>query len=178
MEATEDFATANRLDPNLSFTGTAMGIVQSQEHRSAEALETFRAAAKAHPKDALTQYLLAEALSQQALLAGHDTQAIAAAQLAARLDPQMVAAHDLLATLYLRDEHTQAAIEQCRAALATDPNDQQALYHLILALRKTDQKDQVPGLLKQLMQLRTVAQQQRAQQKRYKLDDVVTSSTN
>jgi tetratricopeptide (TPR) repeat protein len=174
-EATEDFAMADRLDPNLSFTGTAMGIVQSQEHRSDEALDTFRAAAKAHPKDALTQYLLAEALSQQA---GHDTQAIAAAQLAARLDPQMAAAHDLLATLYLRDEHNQDAIEQCRAALATDPNDQQALYHLILALRKTDQKDQVPELLKQLMQLRTVAQQQGVQQKRYKLDDVVTSSTN
>jgi tetratricopeptide (TPR) repeat protein len=178
MEATEDFATANRLDPSLSFTGTAIGIVQSQEHRSAEALDTFRAAAKAHPKDALTQYLLAEALSQQPQLAGHGTQAIAAAQLAARLDPQMAAAHDLLATLYLRDEHTQAAIEQCRAALAADPNDQQALYHLILALRKTDQKDQVPNLLKQLMRLRTVAQQQGAQQKRYKLDDVVTSSTN
>jgi tetratricopeptide (TPR) repeat protein len=178
MEATEDFATANRLDPNLSFTATAMGIVQSQEHRSGEALDTFRAAAKAHPKDALTQYLLAEALSQQAMPASHDTQAIAAAQLAARLDPHMVSAHDLLATLYLRDGHTQAAIEQCRTALATDPKDQQALYHLILALRKTDQKDQVPELLKQLMQLRTAAQQQAAQQKRYKLDDVVTSSTN
>ncbi len=178
MEATEDFATANRLDPNLSFTATAMGIVQSQEHRSGEALDTFRAAAKAHPRDALTQYLLAEALSQQTEPASHDTQAIAAAQLAARLDPQMVAAHDLLATLYLRDGHTQAAIEQCRAALATDPKDQQALYHLILALRKTDQKDQVPELLKQLMQLRTAAQQQAAHQKRYKLDDVVTSSTN
>jgi Flp pilus assembly protein TadD len=178
MEATEDFATANRLDPNLSFTGTALGIVQSQEHRSGEALDTFRAAAKAHPKDALTQYLLAEALSQQTNPASHDTEAIAAAQLAARLDPQMVAAHDLLATLYLRDGQTQPAIEQCRAALATDPKDQQALYHLILALRKTDQKDQVPVLLKQLTQLRIAAQQQGAQEKRYKLDDVVTSSTN
>ena len=178
MEATEDFATANRLDPNLSFTTTAMGIVQSQEHRSEEALDTFRAAAKAHPKDALTQYLLAEALSQQAEPASHDTQAIEAAQLAARLDPQMVAARDLLATLYLRDGHAQAAIEQCRAALATDPKDQQALYHLILALRKTDQKDQVPELLKQLMQLRTATQQQAAQEKRYKLDDAVTTSTN
>jgi tetratricopeptide (TPR) repeat protein len=178
MEATEDFATANRLDPSLSFTTTAMGIVQSQEHRSGQALETFRAAAKAHPKDALTQYLFAEALSQQAEPASHDTQAIAAAQLAARLDPQMVAARDLLATLYLRDGHTQAAIEQCRAALTTDPKDQQALYHLILALRQTDQKDQVPELLKQLMQLRTATQQQAAQEKRYKLDDVVTTSTN
>ena len=175
-EATEDFATANRLDPNLSFTGTALGIVESQEHRSGEALDTFQAAAKAHPKDALTQYLLAEALSQQNTPQSHDTEAIAAAQLAAHLDPQMVAARDLLATLYLRNGHTQAAIEQCRAALATDPKDQQALYHLILALRKTDQKDQVPELLKQLMQLRTATQQQAAQEKRYKLDDVVTPS--
>jgi tetratricopeptide (TPR) repeat protein len=178
IEATEDFATANRLDPNLSFTSTAIGIVQSQEHRSDEALDTFQTAARAHPKDALTQYLLAEALSQQAQLAGHDTQAIAAAQLAARLDPQMVAAHDLLATLYLRDGHTRPAIEQCRAALDIDPKDQQALYHLILAMRKTDQKDQVPELLKQLMQLRTAAQEQGAEEKRYKLEDVVISSTN
>jgi tetratricopeptide (TPR) repeat protein len=177
MEATEDFATANRLDPNLSFTATAMGIVQSQEHRSDEALDSFRAAAKAHPKDALTQYLLAEALSQQTGPASHDTQAIAAAQLAVRLDPGMTAAHDLLATLYLRDGHTQGAIEQSHAALAADPKDQQALYHLILALRKTDQKDQVPGLLKQLTELRTTTQQEGAQKKRYKLDDVVISSS-
>jgi hypothetical protein len=45
-------------------------------------------------------------------------------------------------------------------------------------MRKTDQKDQVPELLKQLMQLRTATQQQAAQEKRYKLDDVVTTSTN
>ena len=64
-QATADFERANHLDPNLSVLGAAEGLEASQQHKSAEALATLRGAAKAHPKDALTQYLLAEALSQE-----------------------------------------------------------------------------------------------------------------
>jgi tetratricopeptide (TPR) repeat protein len=177
-DATVDFDTANGLDPNLSFAGTAQGLVESQEHKSGEALNTFRAAAKAHPKDALTQYLLADALSQEGKPEGSPEHAeeISAARLAVQLDSGNVAAHDLLATIYLQDGHTQLAIEQCRVALAADPKDQQALYHLILALRKTDQKDQVPALLKQLIELRSTVQAEEAQKNRYQLEEVPVSS--
>jgi tetratricopeptide (TPR) repeat protein len=176
-EATADFDAANRLDPNLSFAGVAEGLVQSQEHRSSEALSSFRASARAHPKDALTQYLLAEALSQEGKSQGTPEykEEVAAAELAARLDPTMVAAHDLLATIYLQDGRIQQAIKESRAALDADPKDQQAVYHLVLALRKTDQKDEIPDLLRQLTQLRSAAKSEAAQNPRYKLEEMPLS---
>ena len=63
--ASDDFQAANRIDPGLSYVDVAKGIVESQVHKPVEALAQFRAAAKEHPNEALTQYLLAEAVSQQ-----------------------------------------------------------------------------------------------------------------
>ena len=173
-QATGDFESANHLDPNLSLLGAAEGLEASQQHKSGEALATFRAAAKAQPTDALTQYLLAEALSQESPLKGSSDYAeeVNAAKLACRLAPSMVAAHDLLATIYLQDGHSELAVEQSHVALAIDPKDQQALYHLILALRKTGQKDQIPSLVKQLVVLRSTTQADLAQSKRYQLQEV------
>lgn len=170
-QAMEDFETANRLDPKLSFTGVAEGLVASQEHKPGEALSTFRVAAKAHPEDAFTQYLLAEALSQEGNPQGSPglQEEIEAANRAIKLDPKLTAAHDLLAALYLQDGHTQLAISHSESALAADPKDQQALYHLILALRKTDRKEEIPALLRRLTELRTAEQTEGAQKKRYQL---------
>jgi tetratricopeptide (TPR) repeat protein len=178
-EATEDFGTANRLDPKLSVLGAVQGLAASQQHKSIEALTAFRAAAKAQPNDALTQYLLAEALSQESTHQGSSDHAeeVAAAKRACDLDPSMVAAHDLLATIYLRDGHTTLAIEQSNAALAADPKDQQAIFHLVLGLRKTGQKDRISSLLKQLATLRNAAQSEATQNKRYQLQEIPVSET-
>jgi tetratricopeptide (TPR) repeat protein len=173
-EAAEDFGTANRLDPKLSMLGAVQGLAASQQHKSVEALSAFRAAARAQPKDALTQYLLAEALSQESPHEGSSdyVEELAAAKRACHLDPSMVAAHDLLATIYLRDGHTSLAIEQSNAALAVNPKDQQAIFHLVLGLRKTGEKDRLPALLTQLAALRTAAQSEATQNKRYQLQEI------
>ena len=173
-ETTDDFDTADHLDSHLSFLGAAEGLEASQQHKSKEALASFRAAAKAQPHDALTQFLLAEALSQESPPEGSADYAeeIGAAQLACRLDPSLVAAHDLLATIYLQEGHNELAIEQSHAALKADSKDQPALFHLILALRKTGQRDQIAGLLTQLTALRISTQAELAQNKRYQLQEV------
>jgi tetratricopeptide (TPR) repeat protein len=148
-------------------------LAESQQHKSSDALSSFRAAARAQANNALTQYLLAEALSQEAPSEGSGDYAeeITAAKRACRLDPSLVAAHDLLATIYLQDGHDDLAITESRAALAVDPQDQQALYHEILALRQTGQKDQIPSLLKQLAALRQQSQEEAARNKRYQLQE-------
>jgi tetratricopeptide (TPR) repeat protein len=178
-EAAEDFETANRLDPKLSVLGAVQGLAASQQHKSVEARTAFRAAARAHPKDALTQYLLAEALSQESPHQGSSDYAeeLVAAKRACDLDPSMVAAHDLLATIYLRDGHTSLAIEQSNAALAVDPKDQQAIFHLVLGLRKTGQKDQISALLKRLAALRNATQSEATQSKRYQLQEIPAGET-
>lgn len=174
QEAIADFETANRISPDLSFVGVAKGLAQSQEHQTGVALSSFRAAARAHPDDALTQYLLAEAFSQQGK--GQDApeygEEVAAAQRAALLDPHMIAAHDLLATIYLQSGRSDLAAKESRAALAVDAKDQQAVYHLILAVRKTEEKNQIPELLKRLTALRTAEQIEGAHKWRYKLEEM------
>jgi tetratricopeptide (TPR) repeat protein len=173
-KAFDDFQTANQLDPGLSYANVAKGIVESQVHKPAEALAEFRAAAKEHPNEALTQYLLSEALSDQD---NPDlAEAITAASRAIQLDPKLVAAHDLIAGIYLQQGVKQKAIEHSDAALALDPNDQQALYHLMLALRGTDRKGEIPGLLKRMNKLHQTGNPVDSPQKRlhqlYEAQDV------
>jgi tetratricopeptide (TPR) repeat protein len=169
--AVDDFATANRIDPHLQFVGVAEGILQSQQHRSAEALARFRATVKAHPNEAYAQYLLAEALGEEGKPEGspENHEEVQAVTKAVQLDPHLVAAQDLLSAIYIENGHTNQAIEHSRAALALDPNDQQAVYHLIVALRKSDQKDQIPALLKRLLDLRANAKVNETVGKRYRL---------
>jgi len=170
-QAADDFEKASKIDPHLSFLGEAQGLVKSQQHLTAEALDKFRSAVKAHPNEAYAQYLLAEALQENGDPAGspEDKEKVNAAKRAVQLDPQLVAAHDLLSEVYFDNGQADLAIQQSRAALALDPNDQQAVYHLILALRKTSQKDQVPTLLKRLMELRSNTANSQNTRKQYRL---------
>lgn len=177
-EASDDFGKANQLNPTLSLLGAVEGLAAAQRNRNGQAIISFRAAAKAQPSDALTQYLYAEALSQEGPPEGSVDylEEVAAAQKACDLDSSMVVAHDLLATIYLQQEHPQLTIEQSRAALKLDPNDQQALYHLILALRRTGEKDQIAPLLKQLLAARAAVQDEQTRNKRFKLQEMSTPS--
>ena len=155
-EGITDFETANHLNPKLSFPGIAEGIAESQAHKSGEALATFRSQAQKHPDDALAQYLFAEALSEHGVSEGSpdDQEEIRAAKLAVKLDPTLQAAHDQLATDYLRAGKTDSAIHECQEALKIDPNDQQALYHLILAMKKSGNKSDVDVLVERLLRVR------------------------
>jgi tetratricopeptide (TPR) repeat protein len=91
------------------------------------------------------------------------------AKKAVDLRPTLGPARDILAKLYLKtNQYTDAAI-QCRKALEIDPKDQSAVYHLIQALRKTDNKSEIPELLKRLALLRQQATNDEREEYRYKL---------
>jgi tetratricopeptide (TPR) repeat protein len=154
--AMSDFETAGQCDPGLSFLGTAEGVAETQRNKMDEAVAKFRAEARKHPDDALTQYLLAETLSGYGRPEGSPEyrEEIEAARRALKLNPKMAGVYDLLAGLYLQAGKIDLAIEQSETALKTDPGDQQALYHLILAFRKTDRKGEIPALTERLIALR------------------------
>jgi len=179
-EAADDFETANRIDPQLSFLNVAEGLVKSQQHMSAEALAKFRAAVKAHPNEALAHYLLAEALQELGKSEGTTEykEEIDAATRALKLDPNLVAAHDLLSAVYLESGQVTLSTEHSRDALRLDPQDQQAVYHLILAMRKSGQKDQIPVLMKQLVELRANAKNDQPASKRFRLYEEPTPPTS
>lgn len=169
--AADDFEMADRLDPNLQFLGIAQGLVESQQHNPAEALAKFRAAVRAHPREAYAWYLLAEELAQQNQKPGNSasSEELAAAKKAVELDPALVPAHDLLSTLYYQSGQKELAIEQSRAALARDPNDEQAVYHLVLALRGSSHTDEVAALVKRLVQLQADTQSRETAGRHYRL---------
>jgi tetratricopeptide (TPR) repeat protein len=91
------------------------------------------------------------------------------AKKAVKLQPSLGNAHNVLANYYLQAGETDAAIAECRAALKQNPKDQTALYRMIVALRKTDHKEEIPDLLKRLAAARQDATRQEAENNRYKL---------
>ena len=173
-KAMDDFERAHALDPENAMASTAEGIAQSQHQNHEAALENFRQQIKEHPKDALGYYLLAEALSwappdaeAKTGAASSTGEAIAMAQKATALDPHLVQAWDLLASLYLQSDRPADAARMSRAALELSPKDQQALYTLILALRKSGSKDELKDLVQKLTELRKEQQVANSQKNHY-----------
>lgn len=169
--AEADFETANELDPHLGLSETAQGMVAQEKNDLDKALAVVGAKLAKHPNDAMLLYLLADILVQKNPAAGDPEfqRAIASALRAADLQPSLVYAHDTLAKLYLQAGQNQQAVNECNRALHYDPKDQVALYHLIVGLRKTGHKAELPQLLKRLAELRQEATQEEAERNRYKL---------
>lgn len=171
-KAEADFEKADALDPRKSLGSAAEGLAAVQKNDPDHALATVRAKLAQKPNDPFLLYLQAEILTQSGPEPGSAAfrQAMESAKKAITLRPSLAAARDVLAKLYLQSGQNEAAMEQCRKALNTDPKDQTALYHLIQALRKSgEKKEEIPGLLKQLAELRRESTKEEAEHNRYKL---------
>jgi tetratricopeptide (TPR) repeat protein len=171
-KAEADFERAERLDQRQSLSATALGLVAEEKHQDPEqALATLRSKLAARPKDADLLYLQAALLADKAPALGSPEfrLAVGSAHEAVALQPGLLPARNVLAKLYLQAGQTELAIRECRQTLTRDPKDQTALYHLVLALRKTDSKSELPGLLKRLAQARQEATREEAERNRYKL---------
>ncbi len=179
-QAEADFAKAEQLDPLQSLSAAAQGMAVEEQNQNDpdRALSVVKSKLAKKPNDAFLLYLQAAILMQKAPATGSPEfeQALESARKAVALQNTLAPAHDVLAKLYLQSGQTDAAIKECRDALRSDPKDQTALYHLIVALRKTDRKTEIPDLLKRLAQARQDATKAEAEQNRYKL--VVNSGAN
>ncbi|MGA9472443.1 MAG: tetratricopeptide repeat protein [Terriglobales bacterium] len=170
-KAEADFEAADALNPGQSVGSAAEGLAAVQQNDPERALSTVRAKLARKPNDAFLLYLQAQILTQRGPEAGSAEfkQAMASAKQAISLRPSLAAARDVLAKLYLQAGENEAAVEQCRKALNSDPKDQTALYHLIQALRKSGQTEELPHLLKRLANLRIEGAKEEAERNRYKL---------
>lgn len=177
-----DFATANRLDPSQTSGAVAEGLAQIQQSNLDQALATIRSKLKTHPEDAFLHYLEAQVITQNGAEVGTPQfkEAIAAASRAAQLKPDFVLTRDLLGNLYLKSGQLDEAIRQSRLALQGNPSDQEALYHLIQALRRSgkDSKGELPGLVKRLADLRAESRKTEASENKYKLYEPPAAGTN
>lgn len=178
-KAQADFAKAEHLDPKQGLSDVAQGLVAEERDQSDpdRAIATVQSKLAKKPGDAFLWYLQAAILSQKAPGPGSAEfgQGFASAKKAVALDPTLAVAHDVLAKFYLDSGQNALAAGECRLALKQNPEDQTALYHLVLALRKTNQQGEIPDLLKRLARARQQAAQEEAEHNRYKL--VVSSAT-
>ena len=173
--AEADFKQAELLDARQSISSYAMDIAELQRNHANPDASTLRAQVKAHPESPYLNYLLGKVLwSDGAGGTAVSAEALPYARRAAALKPDMAEARDLLASLYLATDRNDLAIAECRAALAADPGDQPAIYHLIVALRhSTDeaQRAEVPALVKRLSELKATARQEEIARKRFSLEE-------
>ena len=172
-KAQADFDKAEQLDPQHSAAGIAQGLIAEEKHQGDpdKALAVVRSKLAKAPNDAFLLYLESAIIQQKAPVAGTPEFAhgMEAAKKAVRLQPGLGNAHNVLANYYLQAGQTDAAVAECRAALKQNPKDQTALYRMIVALRKTDHKEEIPDLLKRLAAARQDATRQEAENNRYKL---------
>jgi tetratricopeptide (TPR) repeat protein len=169
--AESDFETANQLDPHQSLSSAAQGLLAQQKNDLDGALASVQTRLKQKPNDPVLLYLRADFLSQKGVDPGTPEFQLAmrSARQAVSLRPALSGARTVLAKLYLQTGNYSQAAEQCRKALAQDPRDQTALYHLIQALRKTGNQAEIPDLLKRLAQLRKQSAHEESQRYQYKL---------
>ena len=169
--AESDFEKANELDPRHSIGDAARGMVAEQQDDLDKALSVVRSRLAKHPDNALLLYVQADILVQKNpdVDSPEFDQAVRSAKRATQLQPGLVSARDTLAKLYLQAGENQRAVEESRTSLQHDPSDQVALYHLIVGLRKTGHRAELPPLLQKLAVLREKATREEGEHNRYKL---------
>ena len=170
----EDFATAQQLDPAAGFGAVAAGLAELQQNHFDGAEARIRDHLAARPGDAFGWYLLGETSYRNGAAPGSRTfeQALAAAQKSVQLEPDFSLGRDLLSRLYLQQGDLKAAVEQSRLAFRADPRDQTALYHLILALRKSGDTGEVSALVEKLNVLKEEARTRDALERKYRLLEI------
>jgi tetratricopeptide (TPR) repeat protein len=170
-KAQNDFETAYKLDPMQSLTAAAQSLTAVQQNDLTHALAGVQEKLSQRPNDPILLYLQADVLAHQDPRPGtteYET-ALQSAKKAVALNPALGPAHSVLGKLYLDAGEYQEAAVQCRKALNIDPKDKTALYRLIQALKKTDQKSEIPQLLTRFAQLRQQATNEEREQYRFKL---------
>jgi tetratricopeptide (TPR) repeat protein len=175
--ARNDFEKSSQLDPQLEYGRGLEGLADLQGNRLPQAEADVRSRLRASPKDPFLWYLLAETLTRQGADPGTPPfrEAVSAAEKAVALRPAFPVARNILAKLYLAEGNTAGAIDESRLAFQQDPTGesaQTAIYHWILALRKTGDHEQLARLANQLLGLREQARAKETAERRYSLVEV------
>lgn len=180
-KAEADFEKSEQLNPHQSASAAAYSLMAQEKNQKdpGQALATVRSKLSKRPNDPYLLYLESTILADKAPDPGSADfrQAIESAKKALARRPSLCAAYDVMAKLYQSSNQIQLSTRQSRLALSCDPQDQTALYHLIQTLRKSDEKSEIPDLLKRLAKARQDATREEAEHNRYKLVAEPTSPT-
>lgn len=170
-EANADFRKAAALNPLQNYSSVALGISLLQENKLTESVQVVKKRLATAPGDPTLNYLLAELLIRTGVKPGTPSfrEAKTAAERAVRTKPDFTLAQDVLTELYLRSGETRLAEATARLALKSDPNDQSALYHLIVCLRGKGDRTELPQLVQKLAEVTAGLREQEKARNHFKL---------
>lgn len=169
--AESDFDKADQFSGGEAIAGAATSLAELQNSNLDKALQLSRAKLKSTPQDPMLNYVRAETLKQMGVAPGSPEfrEALQSASTAVRLKPDFAAARNLLGSLYMQEGKLQLATEQFTAVLKQDSADQTALYHLLQIARRSGKSEDVPRLMRELAQAKTVQRQRDQATGQYRL---------
>jgi tetratricopeptide (TPR) repeat protein len=178
-KAEADFSRVEKLSGFQSLGSYALDLAEVQKNDPEQALARVRAQLKTHPDDPLLNFFLAQSLMNHTPDVQSDAfkEAMSAALRVAKVKPDYVPAHDLLAAIYMQAGDYPRAIDECRTALRDDPSDETATYHLLIALRHTGRTEELAALSKRLAQLHRESLQHENERKSFRLVEADPAST-
>jgi tetratricopeptide (TPR) repeat protein len=169
--AEADFKRAEELDSTASIGAYAGDLSILQKNDPDKALLRVRAQLKVHPESPLLHLLLAQLIMNQTPQPESPAfkEAMQETLLAAKSKPDLVEAHNQLATMYMSLGQYDRAIKECKTALQYDPANETAMYHLIISLRHSGQNDELPTLVKRLAELHKDSLRHESERKSFRL---------
>ncbi len=169
--AEADFKTAGQLDATQSVSAYAGDLSILQKNDPDKALLHVRAQLKEHPESPLLHLLLAQLIMNQTPESDSAAfkEAMQQTLIAVKGKPDLVEAHNQLASMYMTLSQYDRAIKECRTALQYDPANESAMYRLIISLRHSGHNDELPPLVKQLAELHQASLKHETDRKRFRL---------
>ena len=171
-KAEADFNMAEKLDTTQSLGAYAGDLTVLQENDPAKALVRIRDQLKAQPSSPLLRMLLAQLLMNGTPEPGSPAfkEAMQDALTVETSKPDLVSAHNLLASMYMSLKQYDRAIKECHLALQYDPSDESAMYHLVISLRHSGHNnDELQPLVKRLSEMHQESMHRETERKRYRL---------
>lgn len=171
-QAEVDFKMAEQLDSTQSIGAYAGDITILQRNDPDRAMAQVRQQLKAHLNNPLFRLLLAQLIMTKAPepRSPEFNEAMQDALTAAKTKPDLVDAHDQLASMYMSLNDYPQAIKECKIALQYDPSNEAAMYHLVISMRHTGlSADELQPLVKRLAEMHKESLQRETDRKRYRL---------
>jgi tetratricopeptide (TPR) repeat protein len=143
-EAEGDFTTAAELEPNQPHSTIAMSLLYSDRNQLDKERALLQKQLTITPRDAVTNYLLADLLRRSGALPGQPNYERAITLLTTSLvtRPDSVEAQILMAKLLMQEGRDADALDHINVALKLEPGNQSALNRRFLLLRKLHRNDE------------------------------------
>ena len=169
-EAEAEFERATELDPGQSPGRIGLSITLQQVGRHAESIPILREQAAAEPHNPVVNTMLGRALIQEGRQEeGRFDEAREALERAVTADPSFVWAWVELGKLFMKTNRIEEAVPILERAVRNGPDNRQAVYQLMLALRKAGRLDETRSLAQKLRTMVVRDQREETQQARFRL---------